>query len=453
VDGIAQTDATNLGSGSAVKNVLHGAQTYTFYNLFSATHYYFAIYAYTNSGININYKLVPDAPTVDITTQSLALPLAAWTFDATVASPATPTSVAANFGLQASTAMLYADGTNGSSAWLQSTELNAFSGTVINDPREGTNILSGKSYCPVHSSANGKSMVIAFTMTDYKDPIMTYATQRTASGFTTQQWAWSTDNVTYTDFASITSIAASFETKTLDMSTINQLDQAATVYLRVTFTGATTTSGNNRLDNIVIRGTEVPHTKTLRVKQFVEGLFNTATGLMNQASGTSSAQFGTDIADTIRVELHNATTPFDVVYTYNNVDLGTDGMAIIPTIPGTISGSYYVVIRHRNSLETWSANPVDFSVASPIEYDFTTAAGQAFGNNLKSMGSVYAIWGGDVTQDGLVDGSDLAAVDNASLSVLMGYNAEDVNGDGLVDGSDMALIDNNSLAVIQLIKP
>ena len=237
------------------------------------------------------------------------------------------------------------------------------------------------------------------------------------------------------------------------MSTINQLDQAATVYLRVTFTGATTTSGNNRLDNIVIRGTEVPHTKTLRVKQFVEGLFNTATGLMNQASGTSSAQFGTDIADTIRVELHNATTPFDVAYTYNNVDLGTDGMAIIPTIPGTISGSYYVVIRHRNSLETWSANPVDFSVASPIEYDFTTAAGQAFGNNLKSMGSVYAIWGGDVTQDGLVDGSDLAAVDNASLSVLMGYNAEDVNGDGLVDGSDMALIDNNSLAVIQLIKP
>jgi hypothetical protein len=59
----------------------------------------------------------------------------------------------------------------------------------------------------------------------------------------------------------------------------------------------------------------------------------------------------------------------------------------------------------------------------------------------------------DVTQDGLVDGSDLATVDNASLYVLMGYNPEDVNGDGLVDGSDMALIDNNSLAVIQAKKP
>jgi len=66
---------------------------------------------------------------------------------------------------------------------------------------------------------------------------------------------------------------------------------------------------------------------------------------------------------------------------------------------------------------------------------------------------VFAIWGGDVTQDGLVDGSDLAAVDNASISILAGYNTEDCNGDGLVDGSDMALIDNNSLAIVQVIKP
>ena len=185
--------------------------------------------------------------------------IAAWTFDATAAAPSTPSSVAANLGAQLGTATLYADGTNGSSTWITATlgnELTAFAGSTINDPR-GTPS-AGQSYCPVGGtgfSANGKSMVIKLTMTGFQDPILTYATRNTSTGFQTQTWAWSTDNSTYTTFGTITTITTSFVTKTLDMSSINSLDQAAAVYLRVTFTGATSTSGNNRLDNIVINAT------------------------------------------------------------------------------------------------------------------------------------------------------------------------------------------------------
>jgi hypothetical protein len=114
-------------------NVAHGVQTLTWGGLLPGTPYYFVIYPYTNSGALIDYKTSPDAPTATATTQAAALPLAAWTFDATPAAPSTPTSIAANYGNQL-TAMFYADGTNGSSTWLQllrNPQLTAFGGTNL----------------------------------------------------------------------------------------------------------------------------------------------------------------------------------------------------------------------------------------------------------------------------------------------------------------------------------
>jgi hypothetical protein len=196
-----------------------------------------------------------------------------------------------------------------------------------------------------------------------------------------------------------------------------------------------------------------PATKTLNIKLYLEGLYNPGTGLMNQAMDAGATpKFGTGIADQVTVELHDAITPFGIAYTYSNVNLNTDGTLTISTIPGSITGSYYVVIKHRNSIETWSMSPVAFG-GTPISYDFSTAAAQAYGNNMKLMGGVYTMYGGDASLDGAVDGTDMAAIDNASTAVLGGYHSEDVNGDGVVDGSDMALIDNNSTAVVQVQRP
>jgi hypothetical protein len=200
-----------------------------------------------------------------------------------------------------------------------------------------------------------------------------------------------------------------------------------------------------------------PTTKTLNAKLYLEGLYNTGTGMMNQAQDLGPApKFAAGIADEVTIELHDALAPHALAYTYSNVNLHTDGTLSIATIPGSVSGSYYVVVKHRNSIETWSAAPVVFS-ASPIAYDFSTFATQALGGNMKAMGSIFAIYGGDVTllgvQDGAVDATDMAAIDNAATAILAGYNPEDVNGDGVVDSSDMALIDNNATAVVQAIRP
>jgi hypothetical protein len=192
--------------------------------------------------------------------------------------------------------------------------------------------------------------------------------------------------------------------------------------------------------------------KILSLKLFLEGLY-AGSNQMHQASGISEPQFDLGIADHINVSLNEATPPYALAYNFDNMEIYADGTIPSIHLPGSISGLYYIVVKHRNSIETWSAQPIDFSGVGNINYDFSTGVEQAYGNNMKLSDGVYTNWGGDVTQDGIVDGSDLAAVDNACLSMLVGYHPEDVNGDGIVDGSDLALIDNNSLALIKRMSP
>ncbi|NVO20404.1 MAG: hypothetical protein HXX13_11925 [Bacteroidetes bacterium] len=215
---------------------------------------------------------------------------------------------------------------------------------------------------------------------------------------------------------------------------------------------ATATDNYGQTANSAPVSYNVTSNKILNLTLFMESLYS-GPGVMRKAQGSSGDQFPANTADRLTVEFHDAAVPATVVYAFSNVDLLTNGMVSVSTVPSTLSGSYYIVIKHRNSIETWSAAPVSFSGTGSVSYDFSSSAAQAFGSNLKSIGAYYAVYGGDSNQDGIVDGSDMAAIDNASTSLLAGYNSEDINGDGIVDGSDMALIDNNSTSLVQAIRP
>ena len=188
--------------------------------------------------------------------------VAAWTFDNLAAAPSTSTVNAANLGAQQGTATIYADGTNGSSAWITATtgnELTSFAGSTTNDPRttssagQALSIVGGSS-----NSANNKAIVIKFSMTNLIDPILSFATRGTSTGFNTHTWSWSVDGSNFTIFGTNTANTGStFTTKTLDLSSINSLDGATTVYLKLVVTGATSSTGNNRLDNIVVNATDI----------------------------------------------------------------------------------------------------------------------------------------------------------------------------------------------------
>jgi len=193
-----------------------------------------------------------------------------------------------------------------------------------------------------------------------------------------------------------------------------------------------------------------PATKTLNLTSvLLEGLYNGA-GKMLQASDENGAHWPAGVADHITVELHDAANYATIVYTVD-VALSTTGTASV-TIPADKSGSYYITIKHRNSIETTTAIAKSFA-GSTIAQSFGTTA-DVFGGNLQLMiGGGHAIYGGDVNQDGIIDSGDMIPVENDAASASSGYLFDDCNGDGLIDSSDMVIIENNAALAIGAATP
>lgn len=146
--------------------------------------------------------------------------------------------------------------------------------------------------------------------------------------------------------------------------------------------------------------------------------------------------------DTISVFLSKPIAPYT---RYNAVRGLTSASGAIFYLPKTNNEtSYYVGIKHRNSIETWSANTIT-TASFPASYDFTNAQAQSFGGNSVQVLGKWCIYGGDVNQDGLVDLTDVSTVDTDNLNFVSGYVNTDVTGDQLTDISDVSLVDTNNL--------
>ena len=203
--------------------------------------------------------------------ESYADLVAGWDFQtttnggtATAAAPNTPKQYTANFG----TATMFLNGLNGSSDWFvpasgsTNTELTAFGGSNLNLGAGFNSTTSGAAALAlVNQTANGKHAVFRFSMAGFQDLVVSYATQRTSTGFNSQTWSYSTDGTTWTEHQSLTTLPSSFAVQTLNK--ITGLNGAADAYLRLTFAGATAAAGNNRLDNIQFNASSVPEPSSI----------------------------------------------------------------------------------------------------------------------------------------------------------------------------------------------
>ena len=133
------------------------------------------------------------------------------------------------------------------------------------------------------------------------------------------------------------------------------------------------------------------------------------------------------------------------------MNVNTDGSASV-TIPSSLGSAYYIVVKHRNAVETWTSAPISFS-GSTMSCNFSNSAGQAFGNNLKLISGKYVIFSGDVNQDGYIDSGDMTPVDNDASNSLSGYLSTDVNGDGIINMGDMTILDSNANNYVGKIVP
>ncbi|MBK8552436.1 MAG: hypothetical protein IPL53_15745 [Ignavibacteria bacterium] len=158
------------------------------------------------------------------------------------------------------------------------------------------------------------------------------------------------------------------------------------------------------------------------------------------------------LSDTISVLLRDTRAPYDILETKKIlIDTSGAGSSVF-TIP-VEHHRYYLVIKHRNSIETWSKANGELFSSNLLNYDFSTDQSKAFGGNMLSRNGRAYIYTGDVNQDNVVDGDDNIEVYNKSNNFLTGYVPEDVNEDRVVDLDDLIFTYNNVLNFVIINKP
>jgi hypothetical protein len=192
----------------------------------------------------------------------------------------------------------------------------------------------------------------------------------------------------------------------------------------------------------------------LNVKVYLEGFYR-GNGTMAATLNDLGISADSTETDSITVSLWNVASSTNEVYSQKAL-LHSDGSALVHFPIATLGNSYYIVIRHRNSIETWSASPI--SISATTSYDFSTGLNKAYGdgvnNPMKNMGGgVYAIYSGDVNQDGGIDISDMQITENDASQFAFGYYDSDCTGDGGSDISDLQIIENNAGLFIFYARP
>ena len=176
---------------------------------------------------------------------------------------------------------------------------------------------------------------------------------------------------------------------------------------------------------------DAPYLEISSFTALIEGFFNGTT--MN--------------SDTVIVELRNSEAPYSQV-DQAKVFLNANGQGTPKFYNAENGVPYYLVVRHRNAVETWSSVTQTFS-SGTLSYDFTTGSNKAFGNNLTQIGTKWCIYGGDVNQDGFVETADVNLVFSDNISGVIGYTSTDLNGDKFTEAEDLNIVFINNVLGIQ----
>lgn len=198
---------------------------------------------------------------------------------------------------------------------------------------------------------------------------------------------------------------------------------------------------HNASDHLPVYATfEFGNETVMNLKVIPEGLYNAFSNQLMRK-------------DTVKVYLRKITSPYAVADSTSGV---VDTLTFTSNLKFRFANtsSYYIEVKHINSIETWSkSGGIQYTIDSLINYDFTNSVSQAYGNNLIQKGSKYCIYAGDENQDGIVDSEDMINTYNAAENLSSGYLSADMNGDYFVDASDITIVYNNSINAISKIVP
>ena len=188
----------------------------------------------------------------------------------------------------------------------------------------------------------------------------------------------------------------------------------------------------------------------------VENPFYKRTFLFGSIQGLYDPATDIEIFDTVTVYLRNGVAPYEIADSAKDILYGplTGQDFLFENAENNVP--YYIVVKHRNALETWSADAISM-VTGENTIAFSVSSVYAYGNNEiqvdNSPYDVFAFYRGDLNQDGTIDASDLSEVENAASQSLSGYLNADLTGDDFVDAGDVSIVENNVSLGVYVITP
>lgn len=492
-DGTFYSDDANLNDGDALVNVSYAAgNQLTFYGLNSGTNYYFRIYSYNGNAGEVNYKTDGSVPfVIGITSKSssnyssnlldnfnrsdnnilgntLLTEPVQWQESETV-SPGSISVSSGRIRTKSTTAgrefaFVNLGDINGYPVQLNTSESSLVWAFNMRQSRSDPSGFDGNNYGlgyiigkSTSDFGTGSGYAVILGQSGSSDPVRLAKFSggiNTNSKFTSIISGGDYANQ-YLSIKLVFNPSGSSWTLYVDTSSIgfphtdprNAVTQIGTVSDNV-YTGtallysgaywnhATGANDSAVFDDVIIPGSALA---TLNLKTIVEGLYNNVTDRLN-------------LKDTLTAEIRNSVSPYNLIDSASAVvdSLTFTGIFIYEGLP---EGNYFITVRFRNGIETWSKMPVTFLQSSSTEYDFTDSSEKAFGNNLLLKGSRYCIYSGDINQEGIIDASDLSGIDNDASEFASGYLNTDLNGDFVVDASDALIAENNASNFISKITP
>jgi hypothetical protein len=225
------------------------------------------------------------------------------------------------------------------------------------------------------------------------------------------------------------------------------------------------------------------------VKMFLEGNYNSGTGLMNdnlRANGlipltepyssiythvgggggeTTTAGVlavtGNDaIVDWVFLELRDPMDPTVVLHTHSALlqadgdVVDVDGVSPVMFLDA-MAGDYFVGVKHRNHLGIRTPVALTLAGSTVSQHDFSSGLGQAFddpgvsGNDaMNPVAGTYCIWRCNASSDRFINILDVIFVKNESNPIKFNvYQREDINLDGFVNILDFIVTKNQATPI------
>ncbi|MBK7887686.1 MAG: hypothetical protein IPJ86_10465 [Bacteroidetes bacterium] len=136
----------------------------------------------------------------------------------------------------------------------------------------------------------------------------------------------------------------------------------------------------------------------LTVKLYLQGLY-VGGGFMELPLVNSGLSGNAQHSDSITLQLAQPTAPYTIAWT-GRVLLRSNGIAVA-SLPGTVIGqNYFIVVKHRSSVETWSKQPVVFGPNTYWNFSGVSQFPTISTSAVSTITGTTAISGGTISSDG-----------------------------------------------------